>query len=88
MLLEPARETPAAEAFRWLGGDADEVASLTFGELDQRARVIARAVAAEGLVGERVVLTLTQDSSWWRLFWLFLRRRGPVGRLRGECAGG
>ena len=51
-----AKHRPDRRAFVFLERGEREAGSFTYAELDSRARVIARAVRDNGLVGQRVVL--------------------------------
>ena len=54
LLRRRASERPDATAFRFLGDDGES--SLTYAELDARARAIAAAIRAAGASGERVMI--------------------------------
>jgi non-ribosomal peptide synthetase component E (peptide arylation enzyme) len=59
VLAKRAREEPGAPALVWLDGQGREAeaGTRTFGELDERARELARALGARGVRrGDRVVL--------------------------------
>ena len=56
VLLWWARHRPEQRAFVFLERGEREAGSLTYAELDRRARVIASAVRANGLTGQRVLL--------------------------------
>jgi acyl-CoA synthetase (AMP-forming)/AMP-acid ligase II len=51
-----ARHQPQKRAFVYLERGEREAGSLTYAELDRRARIIARAVRERGLTGRRVLL--------------------------------
>src|SRR5580765_5416607 len=51
-----ADTTPDRITYVFLPGDDQEVVSLTYGELDRRARSIAAHLAARTLSGERAIL--------------------------------
>jgi acyl-CoA synthetase (AMP-forming)/AMP-acid ligase II/D-alanyl-lipoteichoic acid acyltransferase DltB (MBOAT superfamily) len=57
VLAKRAREEPGAPALVWLDGQGREAGTRTFGELDGRARELARTLGARGVRrGDRVVL--------------------------------
>jgi acyl-CoA synthetase (AMP-forming)/AMP-acid ligase II len=58
MLVERARLSRDVDAYTFLRDGELDAVTLTWGELDTRARAIGQALAARGLVGERVVLLL------------------------------
>jgi amino acid adenylation domain-containing protein len=56
LLRQRADESPERLAFVFLGDDGSEHASLTYAELDRRARAIAAVLQADGHAGERALL--------------------------------
>lgn len=56
LLSERAQRTPDAPAITFLEDGEDDARTLSFGELDQRARALAARIAESGSVGDRVLL--------------------------------
>ncbi|MEM7049900.1 MAG: amino acid adenylation domain-containing protein [Acidobacteriota bacterium] len=56
LLTERARELPEQRAYTFLDDAGEAEATLTFGDLDRRARAIASALQAAGLGGQRAML--------------------------------
>ncbi|HEX2224310.1 MAG TPA: AMP-binding protein, partial [Thermoanaerobaculia bacterium] len=60
ILCRRAKEAPDHRAYLYLAGDGEETASLTYRELDLRARALAAWLQGRGLARERVLLLYPQ----------------------------
>ena len=56
LLRERAAKRPGQLGYRFFSGVTGDEVSITYGELDARARRIASALRGEGVQGERVLL--------------------------------
>src|SRR6185369_478651 len=56
VLRARAAESPEALAYTFLDAAGEEAATLTFADLDRRARTIAAHLQAQGAAGERALL--------------------------------
>src|SRR5215213_5786030 len=56
LLREKALDQPETQIYRFLPDGENEDATLTYGELDQRARAIAASLQSQGEAGDRVLL--------------------------------
>jgi amino acid adenylation domain-containing protein len=56
LLRSQAEQLPEKTALRFLGDEDDEVLSLTYAELDRKARAVAARLQALGAAGERALL--------------------------------
>lgn len=56
LLRRRAIQQPEQKVFRFLGYEEGQDASMTYGELDRRARAIAAPLQALGVVGQRVMI--------------------------------
>jgi amino acid adenylation domain-containing protein/non-ribosomal peptide synthase protein (TIGR01720 family) len=56
VLRSRAAESPEARAYTFLDAAGEEAATLTFADLDRRARTIAAHLQAQGAAGERALL--------------------------------
>lgn len=68
LLMSRARLQPDVRAYTQLVNGEDEGASLTFGELDRRARSIAATLLGAGAAGERVVVMVADELTFIEAF--------------------
>ncbi|MGZ7076933.1 MAG: AMP-binding protein, partial [Candidatus Angelobacter sp.] len=56
LLMQRAQQHPCMQVYRWLANGSQEGASLTFAELDRKARVIATKLQSCTVPGARAIL--------------------------------
>ncbi|MGZ4843234.1 MAG: AMP-binding protein, partial [Candidatus Angelobacter sp.] len=56
LLMQRAQQHPRMQVYRWLANGSQKGASLTFAELDRRARVIATKLQSCTVTGARAIL--------------------------------
>jgi FkbH-like protein len=91
LLRERAGEAPERAAYRFLGSAPDDIASITYGELDQNARRIGAWLQANGGEGERVLLGFPAGLDFIRALFGCLYAGAipvPVAATRASARGG